>query len=75
MHIPKQNKKTILKYVFKEGVCVAKKDFQLPKHPEIRDVTNLQVCLKTHAFPIFKLDDDKIDYGHSMTYQPSKKCW
>ena len=32
----------IYEYLFKEGVLVAKKDFQAPKHPEI-DVPNLQV--------------------------------
>jgi len=32
----------IYEYLFKEGVLVAKKDFQAPKHPEI-EVPNLQV--------------------------------
>ena len=32
----------IYEYLFKEGVLVAKKDFQAPEHPEIK-VPNLQV--------------------------------
>lgn len=42
MLMPKKNKVAVYEYLFKEGVCVAKKDFHLPKHPEI-DVPNLQV--------------------------------
>ena len=41
MLIPKKISKTILKYLFKEGVVVAKKD-TVGKHPEI-DVPNLYV--------------------------------
>eukprot|EP01115_Flamella_aegyptia_P002623 TRINITY_DN136739_c0_g1_i1.p1 TRINITY_DN136739_c0_g1~~TRINITY_DN136739_c0_g1_i1.p1 ORF type:complete len:171 (+),score=84.12 TRINITY_DN136739_c0_g1_i1:72-584(+) len=42
MLIPKKARKTILSYLFKEGVIVAKKDFNSPKHHEI-DVANLYV--------------------------------
>ena len=40
--MPKKNRVAIFEYLFKEGVLVAKKDFQAPKHPEI-DVPNLHV--------------------------------
>lgn len=40
--MPKKNRVAIYEYLFKEGVLVAKKDFTLPKHPEI-DVPNLHV--------------------------------
>ena len=40
--MPKKNRVSIYEYLFKEGVLVAKKDFTLPKHPEI-DVPNLHV--------------------------------
>ncbi|KAF9926507.1 hypothetical protein BGZ89_002906, partial [Linnemannia elongata] len=42
MLIPKQNRKLIYEALFKDGVLVAKKDFNAPKHDEI-DVPNLQV--------------------------------
>ncbi|TKA32939.1 hypothetical protein B0A50_01165 [Salinomyces thailandicus] len=42
MLIPKADRKKIHEYLFREGVCVAKKDFNLPKHHEI-DTKNLFV--------------------------------
>jgi small subunit ribosomal protein S10e len=42
MLIPKKNRKLIYEHLFKEGVLVAKKDFNAPKHDEV-DVPNLQV--------------------------------
>jgi len=43
MLIPKKNRKVIYENLFKEGVLVAKKDFNLPQHPEIEGIPNLQV--------------------------------
>lgn len=40
--IPKADRKLIHEYLFREGVLVAKKDFNLPKHGEI-DTKNLFV--------------------------------
>jgi len=42
MIISKQNRRIIYENLFKEGVLVAKKDFNAPKHEEL-DVPNLQV--------------------------------
>ncbi|CAG8671047.1 7613_t:CDS:2 [Cetraspora pellucida] len=42
MLIPKQNRKRIYESLFKEGVLVAKKDFNAPKHQDI-EVPNLHV--------------------------------
>jgi len=42
MLISKQNRRIIYENLFKEGVLVAKKDFNLPKHDEL-DVPNLEV--------------------------------
>ncbi|KAF8635061.1 hypothetical protein AX15_000553 [Amanita polypyramis BW_CC] len=42
MLIPKQNRRTVYENLFKEGVLVAKKDFNAPKHEEL-DVPNLHV--------------------------------
>ena len=44
--IPKADRKKIHEYLFREGVLVAKKDFNLPKHGEI-DTKNLYVRLGT----------------------------
>ncbi|KAL2811085.1 Plectin/S10 domain-containing protein [Aspergillus granulosus] len=42
MLIPKEDRKKIHEYLFREGVLVAKKDFNLPKHGDI-DTKNLYV--------------------------------
>ncbi|KAJ5231045.1 hypothetical protein N7489_011753 [Penicillium chrysogenum] len=42
MLIPKDDRKKIHEYLFREGVLVAKKDFNLPKHADI-DTKNLYV--------------------------------
>ncbi|KAL8660794.1 MAG: hypothetical protein Q9202_006216 [Teloschistes flavicans] len=42
MLIPKADRKKIHEYIFREGVLVAKKDFNVPKHNEI-DTKNLYV--------------------------------
>ena len=43
MLISKRNRKAIYEHLFKEGVLWAKKDFNLPTHPEIETVRNLEV--------------------------------
>ena len=43
MLIPKKNRVAIYEFLFKEGVMVAKKDFNLPSHPELEGVPNLHV--------------------------------
>ncbi|KAL1225604.1 Small ribosomal subunit protein eS10y [Cardamine amara subsp. amara] len=42
MIISEKNRREISKYLFKEGVLYAKKDFNLPQHPLIESVPNLQ---------------------------------
>ncbi|KAJ3129082.1 hypothetical protein HK098_002674 [Nowakowskiella sp. JEL0407] len=42
MLIPKDNRKKIYQYLFQEGVLVAKKDYDAPKHQDV-DVPNLHV--------------------------------
>lgn len=41
--IPKQNRKAIYEALFSEGCLVAPKDFELPQHPTVKGVTNLEV--------------------------------
>lgn len=47
--IPEKNRREISKYLFQEGVCFAKKDYNLAKHPNI-DVPNLQVIKLMQSF-------------------------
>ncbi|KAB2066923.1 hypothetical protein ES319_A09G192000v1 [Gossypium barbadense] len=49
MIIPEKNRIEICKYLFQEGVCHAKKDYNLAKHPEI-DLPNLQVIKLMQSF-------------------------
>lgn len=51
MLIPQKNRRLIYETLFKEGVMVAKKDFNLPKHPEV-DVPNLQVIKSMQVMAI-----------------------
>ena len=41
--MPKSHRVAILTYLFKEGVVVAKKHWNLPAHPDIPEATNLEV--------------------------------
>ncbi|VVB15723.1 unnamed protein product [Arabis nemorensis] len=50
MIISEENRREICKYLFKEGVCFAKKDFNLAKHPLIESVPNLQVIKLMQSF-------------------------
>merc|ERR1711943_81326 len=43
MLIPKKTRKEVYRYLFKEGVLVAKKDHTLPKHPHIPSAKNAYV--------------------------------
>ena len=51
MLMPKQNRVAIYEHLFKEGVMVAKKDFNQPKHDELDTVPNLQV--RCYSFSLF----------------------
>tara|TARA_B110000208_G_scaffold39173_1_gene51898 strand:- start:375 stop:770 length:396 start_codon:yes stop_codon:yes gene_type:complete len=43
MFIRRKERVAVYAYLFKEGVCVVKKDFAAPTHPEIEGVRNLEV--------------------------------
>ena len=43
MFIPKANRIAVFSYLFREGVCVVKKDTVSPTHPQIEGATNLEV--------------------------------
>ncbi len=50
MLISKKNRREVYKYLFKEGILYAEKDFNLPEHPEIPGVSNLEVIKLMQSF-------------------------
>ncbi|KAI9365499.1 putative 40S ribosomal protein S10-B [Zopfochytrium polystomum] len=83
MLIPTENRKKIYQYLFQEGVLVAKKDFNLPRHRDI-NVPNLQVIkamqslesrelVKTQfswQFYYYSLTDKGIEYLRKYLHLP-----
>ena len=43
MLMPKKNRVAIYEHLFKEGVLTAEKNFNAPKHSELKEIPNLQV--------------------------------
>lgn len=43
MLMPQADRKKIYEHLFEDGVCIAKKDYNLKSHPEIKGVKNLYV--------------------------------
>ena len=56
MLMPQADRKKIYEHLFEDGVCIAKKDYNLKTHPEIKGVKNLYVikALKVKIFPKLK---------------------
>ncbi|CAH1762903.1 12516_t:CDS:2 [Entrophospora sp. SA101] len=85
MLIPKKNRKLIYESLFREGVLVAKKDFNAPKHQDI-DVPNLQVIkacqslnskgyVKTQfswQYYYYSLTDEGIEFLREYLHLPSE---
>ncbi|KAI8899941.1 40S ribosomal protein S10-like protein [Globomyces pollinis-pini] len=85
MLISKDNRKAIYQYLFQEGVLVAKKDYNLAKHPEI-DVRNLEVIkalqslnsrgfVKTQfswQYYYYSLTNEGIEYLRSYLHLPAE---
>mmetsp|Transcript_56471 Transcript_56471/g.129675 ORF Transcript_56471/g.129675 Transcript_56471/m.129675 type:complete len:163 (+) Transcript_56471:41-529(+) len=83
--IPKQNKKAILQYIFKEGVIVCAKDHRKPKHDDI-EVPNIHVMMicksltsrsyLTHTFNwqwhYYYLTDEGIAYLREQLHLPAQ---
>eukprot|EP00850_Spirogloea_muscicola_P017129 SM000144S00677 [mRNA] locus=s144:104306:105913:- [translate_table: standard] len=67
MLISKKNRVEIYKYLFKEGVLFAKKDFDAPKHPEI-DVPNLQVIKLMQSFKSKEYVKETFAWRHYYWY-------
>ncbi|PUU76618.1 Plectin/S10 domain-domain-containing protein [Tuber borchii] len=85
MLIPKADRKKIHEHIFREGVLVAKKDFNLPKHTDI-DTKNLYVIkacqsltsrgyLKTQfswQYYYYTLTPEGLDYLREWLHLPAE---
>eukprot|EP00195_Chlamydomonas_chlamydogama_P015341 CAMPEP_0202895326 /NCGR_PEP_ID=MMETSP1392-20130828/4553_1 /ASSEMBLY_ACC=CAM_ASM_000868 /TAXON_ID=225041 /ORGANISM="Chlamydomonas chlamydogama, Strain SAG 11-48b" /LENGTH=167 /DNA_ID=CAMNT_0049580303 /DNA_START=100 /DNA_END=603 /DNA_ORIENTATION=- len=71
MLIPKKNRREVYKYLFKEGVLQAEKDYNLPKHPEI-DVPNLQVIKLMQSFKSQELVTERFSWRHYYWFLTDK---
>lgn len=67
MLIPKANTKKIFETLFNEGVVVAKKDFNDPKHTEI-DVPNLHVIKTMQSLKSKNLVREQFAWRHYYWY-------
>jgi len=64
MLISKKNRLTILSYLFKEGVVVAKKDYRMTNHPDITDVPNLEVIKLMTSLTSKELVSERFSWKH-----------
>ena len=49
MLMPTADRRKIYEKIFEDGVAIAKKDYNLKEHPEIKDVKNLYVIKGTQS--------------------------
>jgi small subunit ribosomal protein S10e len=64
MLISKKNRREVYKYLFKEGILYAEKDFNLPEHPEIPGVSNLEVIKLMQSFVSKELVSERYAWRH-----------
>ena len=75
MLIPKKNRVAIYENLFKEGVMVAKKDFNLPNHPELEGIPNLHVIKAMQVFvPVVNLIRVIFLYTVILVTEVSRLC-
>eukprot|EP00795_Rhopilema_esculentum_P011649 gene11649-21894_t len=74
MFIPKKNRILIYESLFKHGVLVAKKDYNMPKHHELETVRNLEVIKAMQVSRVTILrslhDCDGIEYLREYLHLP-----
>ncbi|MCP9263534.1 40S ribosomal protein S10 [Dirofilaria immitis] len=68
MLMPTKNRKAIYEYLFKEGVCVAKKDYNLKTHPDIPNVTNLEVIKACKSLASREYVKEQFAWRHHYWY-------
>jgi len=76
MLIPKKNRREVYKYLFKEGVLEATKDFNLPRHSEELDVPNLQVIKLMQSFTSLEYVTERFAWRHYYwhTHADARRC-
>ncbi|PNH11632.1 40S ribosomal protein S10-2, partial [Tetrabaena socialis] len=72
MLIPKKNRREVYKYLFKEGVLQAEKDYNLPEHAEIPGVPNLQVIKLMQSFKSKELVTERFSWRHYYWFLTNK---
>ncbi|XP_065835704.1 small ribosomal subunit protein eS10-like [Oscarella lobularis] len=68
MLIPKKNRVAIYEHLFCDGVMVAKKDFNAPKHPDVPSVPNLQVIKALQSLRSRGYVTEKFAWRHYYWY-------
>ncbi|WIA22728.1 hypothetical protein OEZ86_009688 [Tetradesmus obliquus] len=71
MLIPKKNRREVYKYLFKEGVLQAEKDFNLEQHPEV-EVPNLHVIKLMQSFKSKELVTERFAWRHYYWFLTNK---
>ncbi|VDM25383.1 unnamed protein product [Toxocara canis] len=68
MLMPTKNRRAIYEYLFKEGVCVAKKDYNQKTHPDISNVTNLEVIKACKSLASREFVKERFAWRHHYWY-------
>jgi len=68
MFIPKAHRIAVYSYLFKEGCCVVQKDSSKATHPEIEDVTNLEVMMLMKSLTSRDLVRTTFSWQYSYCY-------
>ncbi|PRD28293.1 UNVERIFIED_CONTAM: RpS10b [Trichonephila clavipes] len=68
MLMPKAHRIAVYEYLFKEGVMVAKKDLNAPKHPDIENVPNLHVIKTLQSLKSKGLVKEQFSWRHFYWY-------
>uniref|UniRef100_A0A915DDE2 Plectin/S10 N-terminal domain-containing protein n=1 Tax=Ditylenchus dipsaci TaxID=166011 RepID=A0A915DDE2_9BILA len=68
MLMPQADRKKIYEHLFEDGVCIAKKDYNLKSHPEIKGVKNLFVIKALKSLASRGLVKEQFAWRHYYFY-------
>ncbi|KAI1728902.1 plectin/S10 domain-containing protein [Ditylenchus destructor] len=68
MLMPQSDRKKIYEHLFEDGVCIAKKDYNLKSHPEIKGVKNLYVVKALKSLASRGLVKEQFAWRHYYFY-------
>ena len=66
--MPQADRKKIYEHLFEDGVCIAKKDFNLKSHPEIKGIKNLYVIKALKSLASRGLVKEQYAWRHYYFY-------